>query len=667
MSHWYNIFTESAGLKRDEGLFSGADKVFYILDSFVNRKDLAADCFELRKRAEILSVEKKIDQLVLAYFCLEKFIVENKPLITKKQINVSDLRRYISREVPLKEVFLRLRVPFLESTEQMVSIFTIASEETVKYLKKNIGGDNLETILSAIVEKDKFFNKISLNGDLINLELEKNIEANILGNQEAVYHLRNLFGVLIDEVSDKFGKSTADKLVKNSFNSFRAAYPLEFVQKFLDISPPGFLNDEKMSLLAREELQKRLMETLAEEKRKSDEAKSLAEKLQETILELNSNKAAVLNLLEDIGDEKNKIEKEVEKRTEELRSEQLILRSTIDSLPVAYFLISRDFLLIENNSLLSRIFPDKKIVGFTDMEKIFGNSFPIKEKCRLVLDRMEAEVFDNVAVNNKFFKIYLQPIESSHVGEKIGLLGLIEDITESKTLERSKDEFFSIASHELRTPLTAIMGNTSMILEFFAAELPSQEVRQMVEDIHEASTRLLTIVSDFLDVSRLEQGKIIFKLEKLDLSELSKEVIRDFASAAKLRGLSLEIGGMLHDSFVIGDKDKVKQILSNLMSNAINYTPKGVISISVKKDDIDTVSFYIKDSGIGISDENKVLLFRKFQQAQEKILTRDVSRSTGLGLYISRLLAEAMGGNVDLVKSIKGEGSIFRLVLPAKM
>lgn len=231
----------------------------------------------------------------------------------------------------------------------------------------------------------------------------------------------------------------------------------------------------------------------------------------------------------------------------------VVLRSTIDSLPFAYFLINEDLALIENNRLLPEIFSVNKINDFADIVERFNGAFLIRERCMAVLHSMEAEVFEDISVNNKFLKIYLQPVCSSDGGDKIGLLGIVEDTTVRTSLERSKEDFFSIASHELRAPLVAIKGNTSMILEFFGTQLPDKEVTRMIEDINEASVRLLKIVSDFLDVSRLEQGEVVLNLEKMDLVELTKEIARDFSSMAMYKGLSLKISDISTDTFVIGD------------------------------------------------------------------------------------------------------------------
>ncbi|HRY62298.1 MAG TPA: HAMP domain-containing sensor histidine kinase [Candidatus Paceibacterota bacterium] len=642
-------------------------KVFDSARNFINREDLALGCSSMLEKANSLADKEREGQLVRAYFCFEEFITENKPLVVKQEINKIDLRKEISKKAPIDELPLKLKIPFLDKRNQLLSVFGLATNSLVKYLKSNIGETNFNTFLRASVAGSVLSGRVSLVGDYLVFEQISGSSDLLINDKELEYSLKNLFDSLAKEVSAGFGRSMSEALVKSSLDSFSSVLPLEFIRIFLDIAPLDFLTEEKASILERGELQKKFTEVVKEERTRSHEAEELSRQLQQTVSELNANKAAVLNLLEDIGAEKNKIEKEVQLRTEELKNERSVLRSTIDSLPVACFLISSELVLLENNSLLARVFSADKIDSFYDMENRFNGFFSIRERCLAVLENLKPQVFPNISYGNKFFKIYLQPVVSVDTGSKIGLLGIIEDITEQKILDRAKDEFFSIASHELRTPLTAIMGNTSMIMEFFEAQLPNNEVKQMVEDIHEASTRLLKIVGDFLDVSRLEQGKIIFKSTKFDLGEVVKELARDFDSAATLKGLKLEVGEISDGVSVYADESKVRQIMSNLINNAISYTQKGGVSLYLKKDEPGFVSCYIKDTGVGISKENQMLLFRKFQQAQEKILTRDASRSTGLGLYISKLLATAMGGRVELVESELGKGSTFRVVLPIKV
>ena len=241
---------------------------------------------------------------------------------------------------------------------------------------------------------------------------------------------------------------------------------------------------------------------------------------------------------------------------------------------------------------------------------------------------------------------------------------LIEDVTEAKITERSRDEFFAVASHELRTPLTAIRGNADMILEMYADKVVDKDMKEMLQDIDVSSIRLINIVNDFLEVSRIEQGRIEIKKEKFNVSDVVEKVVRDLKSMVEQKGLSVAYATPASPlPTVFADKNRTEQILINLVGNAAKFTKEGSITIATTAMD-GFVGIRVIDTGSGISEHNQALLFRKFQPAGEQTLARDVTQSTGLGLYISKLIISSMGGTIGLEKSELGKGSIFAFTLP---
>ncbi len=175
---------------------------------------------------------------------------------------------------------------------------------------------------------------------------------------------------------------------------------------------------------------------------------------------------------------------------------------------------------------------------------------------------------------------------------------------------------------------------------------------------------MIGLINDFLNVSRLEGGRIEFKKEKLDLSRLVQEVMDDLENTATQRGLYLRLEkteGYLPS--VLADTERARQVVVNLLGNAIKYTKKGGVTIKIERGD-GFVKVKVSDTGIGIPKENQKLLFQKFQQAGERVLARDVTRGTGLGLYIAKMLVKGMGGKIYLESSELGKGSIFAFELP---
>ncbi|OGZ14516.1 MAG: hypothetical protein A2948_05170 [Candidatus Lloydbacteria bacterium RIFCSPLOWO2_01_FULL_54_18] len=172
-------------------------------------------------------------------------------------------------------------------------------------------------------------------------------------------------------------------------------------------------------------------------------------------------------------------------------------------------------------------------------------------------------------------------------------------------------------------------------------------------------------MNDFLDVARLEQGETSMKKTKFDIAEPIEETLRDMKNPAEQKGLTLRFNKPDKVLEVTGDKDRLRQILTNLVGNAVKFSPKGVITVEVELEPKQqVVKISVRDPGMGISPERQALLFHKFQQAGEQVLARDVTQGTGLGLYISKLLIERMGGTIGLAKSAQGEGSTFYFTLP---
>jgi signal transduction histidine kinase len=258
-------------------------------------------------------------------------------------------------------------------------------------------------------------------------------------------------------------------------------------------------------------------------------------------------------------------------------------------------------------------------------------------------------------------------IESGHMIAKLGSVILLEDITEAKILERSKDEFFSIASHELRTPLTSIRGNSSMMLDYYKEVFKDQQLQEMMQDIHTSAIRLIDIVNDFLDVSRLEQGKVSFSYAAVSVEKVIESTAYEMKAVINEKKIYLKVDKLTLNTLpqVWVDENRLKQVVYNLIGNAAKFTEKGGITVSAHLEpDKDKVKVTVTDTGRGISQDSQQLLFHKFQQTGSSLLTRDTTRGTGLGLYISKMIVETMGGVVKLDRSDAGKGSTFSFTLP---
>ena len=227
-----------------------------------------------------------------------------------------------------------------------------------------------------------------------------------------------------------------------------------------------------------------------------------------------------------------------------------------------------------------------------------------------------------------------------------------------KEADQMKDDFISMASHELRTPLTVIRGYTESLSE--SGEM--NEMQKKSADRIEASAKQLdNLVNDMLDVSRLDQGRLDMNTEKLNPVEHVKENITGFMKVAEDKGLKLEyVNEIENDITILADADKFRQVIVNLVGNAIKYAKEGDVNVrtSIVKGNF---VLRVSDSGIGMSAEEQKGLFKKFHRIKNEE-TQEI-RGTGLGLWITKRIIELMGGKVS-VESIKGVGTHFIVTFP---
>ena len=369
--------------------------------------------------------------------------------------------------------------------------------------------------------------------------------------------------------------------------------------------------------------------------------------------------------------QKEIVEQKVVERTAQLKHEHARLESSINSLNAGFLMTNKDGrVAMYNPALLGMLESDHQTNGTPHQQQATVETLQkALEGLRLTslindcLANGEAFNIPELNYQGRVFSIYGAAIRPAS-GEIIGCVILMSDITERKIMERSKDEFFSIASHELRTPLTSIRGNSTMIMEYFPDLVKDETLKEMLGDIHDSSERLIGIVNDFLDVSSLEQGKMVFKTESFDISEVIENVVYDLQSVAKGKNLYLKYDKSTHNlTAVSADRNRTRQIIYNLIGNALKYTEQGGVEVKVTQAD-KLVKILVSDSGRGIPLDMQNLLFHKFQQASKSLLTRDTTKGTGLGLYISKKMAENMGGKIALEHSEEAKGSTFSLSLP---
>jgi len=265
-------------------------------------------------------------------------------------------------------------------------------------------------------------------------------------------------------------------------------------------------------------------------------------------------------------------------------------------------------------------------------------------------------------------------------------------------LDRAKSEFISIASHQLRTPLTSVKGFTSLILDKTFGKIPITQ-KKAVEKVFVNNEKLCLLVEDMLNASRLEAGRLEYDLEEIDIASVVQSTASLISLYAKSKGIKLTVKTPKEKLIAIIDQRKISEIISNLIDNAIKYTPRGSVTVSIEKFQREQkigksehtattngswARVSVRDTGIGMGEKQLESIFEKFKGGDDGVNTNShtppakteggVSSSnsngngyatgTGLGVYISRQMAVAMGGKLYVASPGKGRGSTFILELP---
>ena len=229
-----------------------------------------------------------------------------------------------------------------------------------------------------------------------------------------------------------------------------------------------------------------------------------------------------------------------------------------------------------------------------------------------------------------------------------------------KGLDKLKSMFLASMSHELRTPLNTIIGFTGIMLQSVTGEI-TEEQRKQLTMVKSSANHLLALINDVIDVSKIEAGKIELDIEEFNLSNIAQEVKDSFKAAAEKKGLELSLE-MPKELVIKSDERRTKQVIMNFVSNALKFTDKGKVEMTVAKED-GKAEVSVRDTGIGIKKEHMDTLFKAFSQTPTE--GRPTQEGTGLGLYLSKKIVDLLGGEIK-AESEFGKGSVFTFTLPLK-
>ena len=312
----------------------------------------------------------------------------------------------------------------------------------------------------------------------------------------------------------------------------------------------------------------------------------------------------------------------------------------------------------ESKEIIDKEF-DKIFPAYNLQEKQLPEDFLEDEKSKIAKGSQVKVILQGKKVKRAVI-INTSPILVS--GNKRGVVRVFHDYATELELIKQKDDFFSIASHELRTPLTIISGDLDNILQGYGESELSKADNDLMKDTVIASDRLIDMINDFLNVSRLDEGRLVLDIKPVSICQLTQDIIKEMEKLFAAKNIKLNFSCDKKHPNVIADENKLRQIIVNLLGNSLKYTNSGSVIIKHYTSSNMLIS-EISDTGIGISPDKQKLLFQRFQQLVTKTLNRQPG-GTGLGLYISRELTKLMGGDMWLVKSTPDKGSTFAFSLP---
>ena len=363
--------------------------------------------------------------------------------------------------------------------------------------------------------------------------------------------------------------------------------------------------------------------------------------------------------IDELGHSINTLAENLDRQMQEIEQNDAQLKELINHLVIGVLVIDKNRKISMVNPVMNQI-PDEDLYAQIDQD--YDSSLHSADLVELIERSFDKQQLQNKELTlyypeDKIVDVNVVPIKDA-ASEPLNYIVLLYDITEIRRLEKVRTDFVANVSHELRTPITAIKGFTETLLD--GAMNEEDVLLEFLQIINTESQRLDSMVQDILQLSKLEQRKVIGTVESVRVRNIVSEVERIVHQKIDLKSIHFDI--IEKESVTVEiDRDQLKQILLNLISNAVSYTPEqGNVHVSIK-DDGDHVLIAVADTGMGIAEEEQPRIFERFYRV-DKARSRNAG-GTGLGLSIVKWLVENNHGQLSLESKL-GQGSTFFVRLP---
>lgn len=363
--------------------------------------------------------------------------------------------------------------------------------------------------------------------------------------------------------------------------------------------------------------------------------------------------------IDELGHSINTLAENLDRQMQEIEQNDAQLKELINHLVIGVLVIDKNRKISMVNPVMNQIL-DEDLYAKIDQD--YDSSLHSADLVELIERSFDKQQLQNKELTlyypeDKIVDVNVVPIKDA-ASEPLNYIVLLYDITEIRRLEKVRTDFVANVSHELRTPITAIKGFTETLLD--GAMNEEDVLLEFLQIINTESQRLDSMVQDILQLSKLEQRKVIGTVESVRVRNIVSEVERIVHQKIDLKSIHFDI--IEKESVTVEiDRDQLKQILLNLISNAVSYTPEqGNVHVSIKNDG-DHVLLAVADTGMGIAEEEQPRIFERFYRV-DKARSRNAG-GTGLGLSIVKWLVENNNGQLSLESKL-GQGSIFFVRLP---
>jgi len=545
------------------------------------------------------------------------------------------------------------------------------SDKDIKLLKKD--GSVLDASLNAHTLYNDNNIPIGFEGFIRDISSRKQIEFKYKKSEEK-------FRTLADFTYDwEYWKSPTGEIIYMSPSCERISgyNPVEFIDKpdlLFEIAHPEDFEKFKHHILIEEEANKD--DVLAFDyriKAKDGKTKWISHICQE-VYDENKNSLGRRVSNRDITERK--------KAEQDLQNSEARFKTLYTESPDAVFVVNNKSIVLDANPIACELVKISKeeLMGMSILNLVPSNERKEVSKTFSKWITGEVTIYKGNAITSdgKTIPIDVHGSNIKYSGENV-MMCIVRDITNIKNKEEElkeiakkaeeadmlKSAFLANVSHEIRTPMNAIIGFSEILTN---QDLSKKEREEFINYITQGSNTLMNLIEDIIDITKIEAGQIKIDISECHVSKLLDELYATFLKMKKQNGksgvdLRLNKPNTADDFTILTDPNRIRQIFSNLLGNALKFTEKGFIEFGFDLSQTGVINFYVKDTGLGIPKEKLKLIFERFGQADDT--KKNNPKGTGLGLAISSKLAELLGGKLT-VDSIHGKGSTFTLSLPLK-